>query len=62
MFNNILSGISFMSGMIGVAGIAGAIECGTGYLTSTVLIIISIVSGIWAAYEDGYFRKGGRRK
>lgn len=62
MLNNILSGISFISGTIGAAGIAGAIEFGTGYCTSTVLIIISIVSGILAAYEDGYFRKGGRGK
>ena len=51
--HNILSGVSFVSGLVGVAGIAGAIECGTGYCTSTVLIIIALVSGICARAEAG---------
>lgn len=51
--HKILAGTSFMTGFMGVGGIAGAIELGTGFLTSTVLLIISLICGLWAAYESG---------
>lgn len=51
--HKILSSVSFICGLVGIAGIAGAIECGTGYCTSTVLIIIALVSGIRARAEAG---------
>lgn len=57
--HNVLSGISFVCGLVGGAGIAGAIECGTGYCTSMALILISVVSGVCAGAENG--KKRGER-
>lgn len=51
--HNILSGVSFICGLTGIAGLAGAIHWDTGYCTSTVLIIIALVSGICARAEAG---------
>lgn len=59
--HSILSGISFVSGLLGVAGLAGAIEWGSGYCTCIALMIISIVSGICAGVESGNLRKEKRK-
>lgn len=54
--HKLLAGTSFTTGLLGVAGMAGAIELGTGFCTSTVLLIISLICGLWAAYERGSLR------
>jgi hypothetical protein len=55
--HRILSGISFCSILIGLAGVAGAIETGTGYITSAALIAVGAISGVWAGIENGSFRR-----
>lgn len=55
--HKILSGASFTCCLLGVAGTAGAIETGTGYLTSAALFLTGIICGIWAGYESGYFHR-----
>lgn len=55
--HRILSGISFVGIMIGLAGVAGAIETGTGYITSAALIAVGAISGVWAGIESGSFRR-----
>ena len=55
--HRILSGISFCSILIGLAGVAGAIETGTGYITSAALIAVGVISGVWAGIENGSFRR-----
>lgn len=55
--HKLLSGISFTCILIGLAGTAGAIETGVGYITSGALIIIGALCGLWARYESGYFKR-----
>lgn len=55
--HKLLSGASFIFVLIGIAGTAGAIETGTGYITSAVLIVIGAICGIWSGIESGYFRR-----
>jgi len=51
--HKILSDISFTSGLLGIGGMAGALEHESGYLISAILIIVCIISGIWAGMESG---------
>jgi len=51
--HKILAGISFTSGLLGIGGMAEAVEYETGYLTSGALIVICIISGIWSGKESG---------
>lgn len=60
--HRILSGISFVCILIGLAGIAGAIETGTGYITSAALIAVGAISGVWAGIENGYFNERRRQR
>lgn len=60
--HKILYGISFCTGITGAAGMTGAIEWGTGYITSAALLLISVASGIWSAYEDGTWKRGRERE
>lgn len=53
---NILGGMSITCGLLGVGGMAGAIETGTGYLTAGALVLIAIVSGFAAAREYGPYQ------
>lgn len=55
--HRILTGISFFDIMIGLAGLAGAIETGTGYITSSVLIVIGTICGFWSGIESGSFKR-----
>lgn len=55
--HKLLSGASFICILLGIAGIAGAIETGTGYCTSAVLIVIGAICGVWSGIESGYFRR-----
>lgn len=55
--HNILSGASFTTGFIGLSGIGGAIEYGTGIGTIAVLLLISLLCGLWASYENGTLRR-----
>lgn len=59
--HRILSGISFCSILIGLAGVAGAIETGTGYITSAALIAVGTISGVWAGIENGNFNERRRQ-
>lgn len=59
--HRILSGISFCSILIGLAGVAGAIETGTGYITSAALIAVGAISGVWAGIENGNFNERRRQ-
>lgn len=59
--HRILSGISFVGIMIGLAGVAGAIETGTGYITSAALIAVGAISGVWAGIESGNFNERRRQ-
>lgn len=60
--HRILSGISFVGIMIGLAGVAGAIETGTGYITSAALIAVGAISGVWAGIENGNFNERRRQR
>lgn len=43
--------------ILGAGGLAGAVEFGAGYITSTALLLIGILLAIWAIKEDGsYYR------
>ena len=53
--HKILSGVSIICGLTGAAGLAGAIEFGTGYCTCTAIIVIGAVSGICARAESGNY-------
>lgn len=56
---NILGGMSITCGLLGVGGMAGAIETGSGYLTAGALVLIAIVSGFAAAKEYGPYQGEG---
>lgn len=53
----ILDGVSFVCGMLGFGGIAGAIENGTGYITSVTLLIICLLCALWSAFENGNLKR-----
>lgn len=55
--HKLLSGTSFACGLIGIAGLAGAIETGEGTFASVVLLIICALFGLWSAYESGSLKK-----
>lgn len=59
--HRILSSISLCSILIGLAGVAGAIETGTGYITSAALIAVGAISGVWAGIENGNFNERRRQ-
>lgn len=43
--------------ILGAGGLAGAVEFGAGYITSTALLLIGVLLAIWAIKEDGsYYR------
>lgn len=43
--------------ILGAGGLAGAVEFGAGYITSTALLLIGVLLAIWATKEDGsYYR------
>lgn len=60
--HRILSGISFVCILIGLAGVAGAIETGTGYITSAALIAVGAISGVWAGIENGSINERRRQR
>lgn len=60
--HRILSGISFVCILIGLAGVAGAIETGTGYITSAALIAVGAISGVWAGIESGNVNERRRQR
>lgn len=53
----VLYGISFTTGLIGIAGLDGVITYGTGLMTCTVLLMICAISAVVGMHEDGVFRK-----
>lgn len=55
--HKVLSGVSFTTGFVAVSGIGGALDLGTGLCDITILLIISLVCGLWAAYENGTLRR-----
>lgn len=55
--HSILYGISFASGLLAYAGIGGALEHGTGWLTCSALAAVCVISAVWGLYEDRNFRR-----
>lgn len=52
---NILGGMTITCGLLGVGGMAGAIETGSGYLAAGALLLIAAASGYVALKEDGTY-------
>ena len=55
--HDVLDGVAFVTGLLGVGGLGGAIDCGTGWLASGALLLICVASALWARYEDGTLGK-----
>ena len=55
--HKILSGISFVTGLIGIAGIDGVVTYSTGLATVIVLLAVSAVTGILAGLEAGIIKR-----
>lgn len=60
MLVQILGGLGFVCGLLGIGGLCGAIENGTGTIESLVLIVVAFLLITWAIYEDGNFRNKKR--
>lgn len=56
MLADILGGIGFISGILGIGGLCGAIENGNGLIISLILIVAALVLIRWSMYEYGYLR------
>lgn len=60
MLVKILDSVFFISGLIGVAGFAGAIENGGNVVFPICLIVLAFICYKWARYENGDVRRGRR--
>lgn len=52
----ILGGLGIICGLIGIGGLCGAIEHGSGAVISLLLVVVAFLLIRWAMYEDGYLR------
>lgn len=57
--DDIFYGIAFISGLLGLGGLGGYCEMGTGLLETIVVLAICVVSAIIGRLESG---KGGSRR